>query len=88
MSNRGGAAILRLLSLGLAFMLIVWSGLAILSGEHFYGATGLAYSWIMLALGLGILMASFGYAKFLNPPYIYFYAGFFAIMFLRELGWI
>jgi len=85
---RGNASLLRVLSLALAFMLIVWSSLAILSGRHFYGATGLAYSWIMLALGLGILLVNFGYVRALRPPYLYIYIGFFALMFANELGWI
>lgn len=85
---RGNASLLRVLSLALAFMLIIWSGLAITSGRHFYGATGLAYSWIMGGLGFGILLASFGYIRVLRPPYLYVYIGFFALMFLREMGWI
>lgn len=85
---RGNASLLRVLSLALSFMLIIWSGLAITSGRHFYGATGLAYSWIMLALGLGILLVNFGYVRVLRPPYLYLYLGFFALMFLREMGWI
>jgi len=85
---RGNASLLRVLSLALAFMLIIWSGLAITSGRHFYGATGLAYSWVMLALGLGILLASFGYIRVLRPPYVYMYVGFFLLMFLNEMGWI
>lgn len=81
-------ATLRMLGLGLAAMLIIWSGLAITSGRHFYGDTGLAYSWVMLALGIGILAASFGRIWFLKPPYIYIYVGFFLLMFLNAGGWI
>ncbi len=88
MMGRGVAALLRMLSLGLAFMLIVWSGLAIISGTHFYGSTGIAYSWVMLALGLGILLVSFGHVKILQPPYVYLYAGFFLIMFINAMGWV
>lgn len=82
------ATTLRILGLGLSFMLIVWSGLAIYTGQHFYGSTGIAYSWAMLALGIGILSANFGYIWFLKPPYLYLYVGFFALMFANELGWV
>lgn len=85
---RGTASLIKLLSLGLALMLIVWSGLAITSGTHFYGDVGVAFSWIMLALGLGILLATFGYVKVLRPPFLYLYAGFFLVMFVREMGWL
>lgn len=81
-------ATLRMLGIGLSLMLIIWSGLAITSGAHFYGATGIAYSYVMLGLGLGILMATFGYMRMLRPPYLYIYIGFFALMFLNEMGWI
>ena len=79
--------LLKLTSLCLAFMMIVWSLLAITEG-HYYGTVGVALNWLVLGLGIIILLVRFGFANVLKPPMIYLYVGFFVLMFLKTMGWV
>ncbi len=82
------ASMLSLLALAMAFMLIVWSGLVILRQTHYLGETGISLSWIGLGLGVAIVLVRFDFARVLRPPLVYFYAGFFVLMFARTMGWL
>ena len=76
-----------LISLGFAFVLLAWGGLALVQG-HYYGDIGVAINWIVVGLGLAILMIKFRIFTLFRPPWVYGYVGFFAFMFIRTMGWI
>lgn len=87
MEKSGFAPLLNFIAIALAFIMISWSVLALTEG-HFYGTVGVALNWPILGLGVAILLIRFGYAKLLRPPLVYFYAGFFLLMFARTMGWL
>lgn len=84
---RGTASLLGFIAIALAFLMISWSTLALTQG-HFYGTIGVAFNWLVMGLGITILLIRFGYAKIFRPPFVYFYAGFFVLMFARTMGWL
>jgi len=84
---KGTASLVGFIAIALAFVMISWSVLALTEG-HYYGTIGIALNWPILGLGIAILLVKFGHAKVLRPPFVYFYAGFFALMFARTMGWL
>ena len=84
---RGAMSLINVIAIGLAFMMIAWSGLALTRG-HYYGTVGVSLNWFVMGFGIAILLTRFGYVKVLRPPLVYFYVGFFVLMFAHAMGWI
>lgn len=86
-TKRGIASLLNIVSIGIAFLMIAWALLAF-TGGHYYGTVGVAINWFVLMFGITILLIRFGCVKILRPPVVYFYIGFFLVMFAHTMGWI
>lgn len=76
--------LLKVIAIGLAFMMISWSVIAIMRG-HYYGSLGLALSWIALGFGIAIVIIKTGMMRILRPPLLYIYMGFFLFMFANTM---
>ena len=68
-----------------AVTLLIGSYWAFTEGD-FYGVKGVALHWFTTAGGIIILLGVFGGLKYVSPPRIYYFLGFFTVMFVLEMA--